>query len=206
MCARMHARAHVCLNAFGLFEMGRQLLLLLLLLLLLSTNDEEAHDFLSMLNLSGAWKLNQAPRRKKNSNTVFYRSCGWVNVNAELNVHCAKNPELLKIIPLKRGARQIEGPHIRAAKKNTNRGNEVLPQGTTRLIQKPRYQRVSLCQDPAGNRTTRRPPDLRKETQTAVVWSCLPFMKSGQIHLARHSEREKKTMQTEKGGKTTSRN
>ena len=62
MCARMHARAHVCLNAFGLFEMGRQLLLLLLLL---STNDEEAHDFLSMLNLSGAWKLNQAPRRKK---------------------------------------------------------------------------------------------------------------------------------------------
>ena len=40
------------------------------------------------------------------------------------------------------------------------------------------------------------PPDYRKETQTAVVWSCLPFIGSGQNHLARHSEREKKTRQT----------
>ena len=53
------------------------------------------------------------------------------------------------------------------------------------------------CQDPAGNRTTRRPPDHRKETQTAVVWSCLPFIRSGQKHLTRHSERGKKTRQTE---------
>ena len=36
-------------------------------------------------------------------------------------------------------------------------------------IQKPCYQRGSLCQDLAGNWTTRRPPDDRKETQTAVV-------------------------------------
>ena len=42
-----------------------------------------------------------------------------------------------------------------------------------------------------------RPPDHRKETQTAVVWSCLPFIRSGQTHLARHSERGKKTRQTE---------
>ena len=28
------------------------------------------------------------------------------------------------------------------------------------------YQRGSECQDPAGNRTTRKPPDHRKETQT----------------------------------------
>ena len=34
-------------------------------------------------------------------------------------------------------------------------------------------------------------------TQTAVVWSCFPFIRSGQNHLARHSEREKKTKQTE---------
>ena len=34
--------------------------------------------------------------------------------------------------------------------------------------------------------------------QTAVVWSCLPFIGSGQNHLARHSERGKKTRQTEK--------
>ena len=50
---------------------------------------------------------------------------------------------------------------------------------------------------PAGNWTTRRPPDDRKETQTAVVWSCFPFIMSGQNHLARHSERGKKTRQTE---------
>ena len=64
-------------------------------------------------------------------------------------------------------------------------------------IQRPCYQRGSPCQDPAGNRTTRRPPDDRKETQTAVVWSCFPFIRSGQNHLARHSERGKKTRQTE---------
>ena len=39
--------------------------------------------------------------------------------------------------------------------------------------------------------------DNRKETQTAVVWSCFPFIRSGQNHLARHSERGKKTRQTE---------
>ena len=31
----------------------------------------------------------------------------------------------------------------------------------------------------------------RKETQTAVVWSCLLFIRSGQNHLARHNERGK---------------
>ena len=40
-------------------------------------------------------------------------------------------------------------------------------------------------------------PDHRKETQTAVVWSYLPFIRSGQNHLARHSERGRKTRQTE---------
>ena len=30
-----------------------------------------------------------------------------------------------------------------------------------------------------------------------MVWSCLPFVKSGQNHLARHSKRVKKTRQTE---------
>ena len=43
----------------------------------------------------------------------------------------------------------------------------------------------------------RRPPDHRKEIQTAVVWSCLTFIRSGQNRLARHSERGKKTRQTE---------
>ena len=51
--------------------------------------------------------------------------------------------------------------------------------------------------DPAGNLTTRIPHDHRKETQTALIWTCLPFIRSGQKHLARHSERGKKTRQTE---------
>ena len=91
----------------------------------------------------------------------------------------------------------IMDPHSRAPKKNTSRGNEVLPQNTTHLIQRPCYQRGSPYLDPAGNWTTRRPPDDHKEMQTAVVWSCLPFIRSGQNHLARHSERGKKTRQTE---------
>ena len=37
----------------------------------------------------------------------------------------------------------------------------------------------------------------RKETQNAVVRSCFLFIRSGQNHLARHSERGKKTRQTE---------
>ena len=74
-------------------------------------------------------------------------------------------------------------PHSRAPKKNTSHENKVLPQDTTHLIQRPCYQRGSPCQDLAGNWTTRRPPNDRKETQTAVVWSCLPFIRSHQTIL-----------------------
>ena len=48
-------------------------------------------------------------------------------------------------------------PHSRAPKKNTSHGNEVLPQDITHLIKRPCYQRGSPSQNPAGNRTTRRP-------------------------------------------------
>ena len=91
----------------------------------------------------------------------------------------------------------IMDPHSRAPKKNTSHGNEVLPQDTTHLIQRPCYQWGNMCQNPAGNRTTRRPPDHYKEMQTAVVWSCLLFIRSSQNHLVQHSERGKKTRQTE---------
>ena len=91
----------------------------------------------------------------------------------------------------------IMDPHSRAPKKNTSHGNEVLPQDTKYLIQRPYYQRGSPCQDPAGNWTTWRSPDDRKKTQTAVVWSCFSFIRSSQNHLARLSERGKKTRQTE---------
>ena len=53
-------------------------------------------------------------------------------------------------------------PHSRAPKKNTSHGNEVLLQDATHLIQRPCSQRGSPCQDPAGNPTTRRPPDIVK--------------------------------------------
>ena len=100
-------------------------------------------------------------------------------------------------------------PHSRAPKKNTSHGNEVLLQDATHLTQRPCYQQGSPCQDPAGNQTTRRPPDHRKETQTAVVWSCFPFIRSGQNSLARHSERgirEEDKAGRRRGGKTTSGN
>ena len=67
--------------------------------------------------------------------------------------------------------------------------NEVVLQDTMHLIQRPCYQRGSPCQDPAGNRTTRRFPDHPTETQTAVVCTRLPFIRSGQNHLAKPSER-----------------
>ena len=77
-----------------------------------------------------------------------------------------------------RGGECFEG-----VKLNTSHGNEVLPQDITHLLQRPCYQRGSPCQDPAGNWTTRRPPDHRKETQTAVVWSCLQFNRSAKTIL-----------------------
>ena len=76
-------------------------------------------------------------------------------------------------------------PHSRAPKKNTSHGNEVIPQFATHLIQRLCYQRGSPCQDQAGNRTTLRFPDHRKEAQTAVVRSCLPFIRSGRNHLCK---------------------
>ena len=39
-----------------------------------------------------------------------------------------------------------------------------------------------------------------------MVWSCLLFLRSGQSHLAQHSEEGKKTKQTGRGGRTTSGN
>ena len=79
----------------------------------------------------------------------------------------------------------IKDPHSRAAKKNRSHGNEVLPQDTTHLILGPCYHQGSLCQDPASNRTIWRPPDRRKNMQTAVVWTFLPFVRSVHNHLAR---------------------
>ena len=50
---------------------------------------------------------------------------------------------------------------------------------------------------PAGDQTIQRPLDHCKETQNEVVWTYLPFIRSGQNYLARHRESGKKR-QTEK--------
>ena len=42
--------------------------------------------------------------------------------------------------------------------------------------------------------------------QTAVVWTCLPFIRSGQNHLARYRERGRRQGRQRKGWKTTSGN
>ena len=92
---------------------------------------------------------------------------------------------------------EIMDPQCRPSKKNTNHGIDVLPQDYTCHLRRPCYQRGSLCHDPAGNRTTGRPPDHRKVMQTAVIWTCLPFIsRLDQNHLAKHSERGKKTKRT----------
>ena len=62
----------------------------------------------------------------------------------------------------------------------------VLPQDTTNLIHRQCYRRGSLCQN------------HRKETRIEVAWTCLPFIRSGQNHLARHSERGRTQSRPEK--------
>ena len=52
-------------------------------------------------------------------------------------------------------------------------------------------QKIGPHKDPLTNKTT-----TKKPTQTAVVWACLAFIRSGQ-DLARHIERGEKTRQTE---------
>ena len=57
------------------------------------------------------------------------------------------------------------------------------------------YTRKSVQR--SSRQSDHRPPEHCKETQTPVVWSCLPFIRPGQNYIVRHSERRKKTRQTE---------
>ena len=74
------------------------------------------------------------------------------------------------------------GPSQQSCKEEYKSWKWVLAQDTMRLIQRPCYQRGSLCQDPAGNWTTWRPPGHRKEMQTAVVCTHAPFIRADQNH------------------------
>ena len=64
------------------------------------------------------------------------------------------------------------------------------------MLSRNMLKRVGESRHPCQTPTPRRPPDDCKEMQTAVVWSCFLFIRSGPNHLARHSERGKKTRQT----------
>ena len=65
-----------------------------------------------------------------------------------------------------------------------------------RISYKDHVTNEEVC-TPAGNRTTRRPSDHLKRCKLKV-WTCLPFIRSGQNHLSWHSAKGKKTRQTEK--------
>ena len=86
----------------------------------------------------------------------------------------------------------IMDPHSRVAKKNKTLemrcyGKIIFASHTKTMLP----TKGSLCRDPAGNRTNRR-PDHPKKMQTEVLWTCLLFIRPGQNHLARYSERAKK--------------
>ena len=80
--------------------------------------------------------------------------------------------------------------HSRVPKKNASHGNEVPPQDTTQVTNEEVRAKIQHSIGPHEDLTI-------VKRQTAVVWACLPFIRSGQNHLARHSERGKKTRQTE---------
>ena len=84
----------------------------------------------------------------------------------------------------------IIDPHSRASKKNTSHGNKVLLQDTTHLIQRPCYQRGSLCKGP------------RKDLLTIVKSHKLQWYG----HVSHSSGRAKTILQgTVKGGRRQGR-
>ena len=127
----------------------------------------------------------------------FQESLNWCHQNDALPCHIHLSVRLW-----------IVDPHSRAAKKNTSHGNKVLPQDTTHLIQRVCYQWRSLCQDPSGNWTTRR-PDHCKEAQTEVVWTCLSSSGLAETVLqstVKGRRRKGRQKKKKRGGKTTSGN
>ena len=89
----------------------------------------------------------------------------------------------------------IMDSHSRATKRNTSHANEVLPQDTPHLTQRPCYQRGSPCQDPAGNRANFSGMVMFPFHQ---VWP-KPSRKA-------QSKGEEDKADRERGGKTTSAN
>ena len=100
----------------------------------------------------------------------------------------------------------IMDPHSRAPQKNTSHGNEVLPRDTTHLIQRPCYQRRSLCQDPGDIRPHE---DLTIVKRHKLQWHGHVSRLSGlaiTILLGTVKGGGRQGRGSERGGKTTSGN
>ena len=82
--------------------------------------------------------------------------------------------------------------------KKTKKNGICMPQRVVSLLSHAfRTVQRPVCVHDVSEHSLTKPPDHSKETQSAVIWSCLLFIRSGQKHFARHSERGKKTRQTE---------
>ena len=77
-------------------------------------------------------------------------------LNASVLVYGGRRGPLIGRRPIRYGL--VLGCHFIATQVplNTSHRNKVLPQDTRHRTQRPCYQRGSLCQDAAGNRTSRR--------------------------------------------------
>ena len=80
--------------------------------------------------------------------------------------------------------RRIQATEMRCFRKDTTHLTQSKDHATIEEVR---------AKIPGGSRTTRRPPDRRKETPTAVILlTCLPFFMSGQNHLARAQRKGEK--------------
>ena len=87
------------------------------------------------------------------------------------------------------------GPHSRAPKKNTSHGNEVCYRKILHILYKDHVTNEEVrakIQQVIGPHK-----DLLTIVKGRKLQWCFPFIRSGQKHIARHSERGKNTRQTE---------
>ena len=95
----------------------------------------------------------------------------------------------------------IMGLYSRAPKKNTSHGNVVLLQDTTHVIHVTNEEVRAKIQQAFGPHedllTIVETHKLQWYGHVSRSWSCFPFIRSGQNHLARHGGNGKKTRQTE---------
>ena len=94
----------------------------------------------------------------------------------------------------------------RAAMKNTSHGDEVLPQDVMHIIQRPYYQWGGVCQDPAGNRTTRRPPDNCRDTNWSGMDTSPVYQVWQKPSCKEQWKGEEDKADSRRGGKATSSN